>query len=135
MNLVTSADKKGQISVWDFEDMEEHTSFEGIHDYQVNSLKFLPARDSMSLLTACCLGRTCLTDIETGMHSKLFDLNPKVWLLLSCILQLTYNSFLYSGHSKQMIDCARAQAIICTLACPEWLSGWCRDGFRVYQMR
>ena len=78
MNLVTSADKRGQISVWDFEDMQEHTSFEGIHDYQVNSLKFMPGRDSMSLLTACCLGRICLTDIETGMHSKLFDLNPEV---------------------------------------------------------
>ena len=56
----------------------EHTSFQGVHKYQINSLKFMPARDSMSLLTACCLGHTCLTDIETGMHRKVVDLNPEV---------------------------------------------------------
>lgn len=56
----------------------EHTSFEGVHKYQINSLKFIPGRDSMSLLTACCLGHTCLTDIETGMHRKVVDLNPEV---------------------------------------------------------
>jgi WD40 repeat protein len=82
LNLVTTACKKGRISVWDFEEVSEHTSFEGIHKYQINSLKFIPGRDSMSLLTACCLGHTCLTDIETGMHSKLVDLNPEVPTLL-----------------------------------------------------
>jgi WD40 repeat protein len=78
LNLVATACKKGRISVWDFEEVSEHTSFEGIHQYQINSLKFVPGRDSMSLLTACCVGHACLTDIETGMHSKIADLNPQV---------------------------------------------------------
>lgn len=78
LNLVTTACKSGRISVWDLEEVSEHTSFEGIHKIQINSLKFIPGRDSMSLLTACCFGHTCLTDIETGMHSKVVNLNPKV---------------------------------------------------------
>jgi DNA damage-binding protein 2 len=58
----------------------ERTTFQGIHQYQINMIKFIPGRDSMSLLSACCLGHTCLTDIETGMHYTVANLNPQGWI-------------------------------------------------------
>ena len=58
----------------------ERTVFENVHEYQVNSMRFLPGRDGMSLLTASCDGLICVLDIETGCHHALCNLNPGGWI-------------------------------------------------------
>eukprot|EP00892_Ulva_mutabilis_P011938 jgi/Ulvmu1/9116/UM005_0211.1 len=80
LNLVASSCKKGLISVWDFEEVSERLSFEGIHGYQINALRFVPGRTAMSLVSASCDGHACLSDVETGMHHSLVNLNPQGWV-------------------------------------------------------
>jgi WD40 repeat protein len=124
LNLVTSACKRGRISVWDFEEVAEHTSFEGVHKYQINSLKFIPGRDSMSLLTACCMGHTCLTDIETGMHSKVVDLNPEVRPQ-------------FRGHGRSGLSShvqARSASFLGLTAALTAAASWCAAWHRVAEM-
>lgn len=60
--------------------VSERLSFEGIHGYQINSLRFVPGRASMGLVSASCDGHVCLSDIETGMHHSLVNLNPHGWV-------------------------------------------------------
>ena len=60
--------------------MTERLSFEGIHGYQINGMRFVPGRSAMALVSASCDGHVCLSDIETGMHHSLVDLNPGGWV-------------------------------------------------------
>jgi WD40 repeat protein len=62
------------------EQVHERTVYSNIHRALLNCIRFLPWLDSMSAATAASDGTVKLTDVETGAHRLLLDVNPNGWI-------------------------------------------------------
>lgn len=77
-NIILSGDKKGQLGVWDFDQVYEKTVYGNIHGCILNHMKFNPRNDG-TVYGASSDGTISCTDLETGLSSSLMNLNPNGW--------------------------------------------------------
>ncbi|KAF3777410.1 DAMAGED DNA-BINDING 2 protein [Nymphaea thermarum] len=76
--ILLSADKKGQLGIWDYNRVSEKTVYDSIHSCILNSMKFNPVNDG-TLYTTSADGTISCTDLEIGIPNLLMDLNPSGW--------------------------------------------------------
>ncbi|XP_074571002.1 DNA damage-binding protein 2 [Curcuma longa] len=77
-NILLSGDKKGQLGIWNYAKQLERTIYGSIHSCIVNNIKFSRGNDAM-VYTSSSDGTVNCTDMETGIKTLLFDLNPEGW--------------------------------------------------------
>ncbi|KAG6482286.1 DNA damage-binding protein 2-like [Zingiber officinale] len=77
-NILLSGDKKGQLGIWNYVKQLERTIYGSIHSCIVNNIKFSLGNDAM-VYTSSSDGTVNCTDMETGIKTLLFDLNPEGW--------------------------------------------------------
>ncbi|KMZ60778.1 putative DNA damage-binding protein [Zostera marina] len=76
--VLLSGDKKGQLGIWDYTKLCEKTIYESVHSCILNNIKFITKNDG-TIYTSSSDGSVSCTDLETGMSSRLMDLNPDGW--------------------------------------------------------
>lgn len=77
-NIILSGDKKGQLGVWDFEQVYEKTVYGNIHSCILNHMKFNHRNDGI-VYGASADGTISCTDLETGLSSSVMNINPNGW--------------------------------------------------------
>lgn len=128
--------------------VNERTVFESVHEYQVNSMCFLPGRDGMSLLSVACDGFACVLDIETGNRHALANLNPEGWvdgvsneknwnMFQACAVHPAMPSTAWASDNQGKVCCS-AVLVLCLCRCMSlarlshipcwWPDGLCKSG-------
>lgn len=79
-HLVVTADKKGEIGVWDYAKVFERTVYRqgSINRWLTNALRFMPG-SSDEVASASYDGTVKIFDVETGAHRTLYTANDWDW--------------------------------------------------------